>query len=89
MTPKETEPDLPDSAGRSPAEAGGGGGSPWGQGHWQQKFWKVLLGMSAPESDISPTNEPVGSTAGSPQAKQPTGRERSPTHQQTSGLKFY
>ena len=31
----------------------------------------------------------VGSSAGSPQAKQPTGRELSPTHQQTRGLKFY
>ena len=27
---------------------GGVCGSPWGQGHWQQKFWEVLLGMSPP-----------------------------------------
>ena len=46
--PGETEPDLPASVGGSPAEAGGGCGSPWGQGHWQQKFWEVLLGVGPP-----------------------------------------
>ena len=25
-----------------------GCGSPWGQGHWQQKFWEVLLSVSPP-----------------------------------------
>ena len=48
VIPQETEPDLPAGVGGSPAEAGGGCGSPWGQGHWQQKFWEVLLGMSPP-----------------------------------------
>ena len=48
VTPGETEPDLPASVGGSLAEAGGGFGSPWGQGHWQQKFWEVLLGESPP-----------------------------------------
>ena len=48
VNPGETEPDLPASIGRSPAEAGGGYGSLWGQGHWQQKFWEVLLGVSPP-----------------------------------------
>ena len=48
VTPGKTEPDLPASVGGSSAEAGGGCGSPWGQGHWQQKFWEVLLGMSPP-----------------------------------------
>ena len=43
--------------------------------------------MSLPAS--CPTKEPVSSSAGSPQAKQLTRRELSPTHQQTSGLKFY
>ena len=38
---------------------------------------------------ISPTKQPVGSSAGLPQAKQPKRRELSPTHQQGSGLKFY
>ena len=48
VTPGETEPDLSASAGGSPAEVGGGCGSPWGQGHWQQKFQEVLLGVSPP-----------------------------------------
>ena len=34
------------SVGGSPAESGVGCGSPCGQGHWQQKLWEVLLGMS-------------------------------------------
>ena len=46
VIPGETEPDLPASVGGSPAEAGGGCGLSWGQGHWQQKFWEVLLGVS-------------------------------------------
>ena len=37
------------SIGGSPAEAGGSCGSLQGQGHWQQKFWKVLLGVSPPQ----------------------------------------
>ena len=48
VTLGETEPDLPASVGGSPAEAGSGCSSPWGQGHWQQKFWEVLLGVSPP-----------------------------------------
>ena len=48
VTPWETEPELPASVGSSPAEAGGGSVSSWGQGHWQQKFWEVLLGVSPP-----------------------------------------
>ena len=50
---------------------------------------KYSLAWALPESAIIPTKEPVTSSAGSPQAKQPTGRELSPTHQQTSRLKFY
>ena len=38
---------------------------------------------------IAPPKSRIGSSVGSPQAKQPTGRELSPTNQQTSGLKFY
>ena len=48
VNPGETEPDLPASVGGSPAEAGGCSVSPWGQGHWQQKFWEILLGESPP-----------------------------------------
>ena len=50
---------------------------------------KYSLVWALLESAISPTKGLVGASAGSPQAKQPTGRELSPTHQQTSGLKFY
>ena len=50
---------------------------------------KYSLVWALPESAISPTTEPVASTAWLPQTKQPTGRELKPTHQQTSGLKFY
>ena len=50
VTPGETELDQRASGGGSPAEAGGGCGSPWGQGHWQQKFWEVLLGVSHPRA---------------------------------------
>ena len=88
--PRETEPDLPASVGGSPAEAVGGCGSPWGQGHWQQQFWEVLLGVSPPRvCHYHKQRAQVGSSVGLPQAKQPTGREPSPTHQQSSGLKFY
>ena len=34
-----------------------------------------------------PTQQPVGSSAGTPQAKQPTGWEHSPIHQETGCLK--
>ena len=36
----------PASVGGSPAELGGGCDSPRGQGHWQQNFLEVLLGVS-------------------------------------------
>ena len=35
-----------------------------------------------------PTQHPVSSSAGTPQAKQPTGQEHSATHQQAGGLKL-
>ena len=50
---------------------------------------KYSLSWAFPESTISPTKEPGVSSAGWPQAKQPTGGELSPTHHQTSRLKFY
>ena len=70
MTPQETEPKLPASVGGSPVEAWVSRGSPQGQGSWKQQSWKVLLGGA-----IIPTMEPVDSRAGSPQAKQLTGRK--------------
>ncbi len=45
--PGETEPDLPAGVGGSPAEAGVALFHR-GTGHWQQRFWEVLLGMSPP-----------------------------------------
>ena len=54
MTPKETKTDISASVGGSPAEVAGGCGSPRGQGHWQQKFWEVLLGMSPPRIHHEP-----------------------------------
>ena len=48
VAPQETVPYLPANVGGCPAEGGGGCGSLWGQGHCQQKFWKVLLGVSPP-----------------------------------------
>ena len=50
---------------------------------------KYSLAWALLESTISPTKELVASSAGSPQAKQPTGRELRPTHQQISRLRFY
>ena len=41
---------------------------------------KYSLVWTFPESGISPTKEPLGSSAWLPQAKQPKGRELSPTH---------
>ena len=48
VTLGETEPDLPASVGGSPAEAGAGSVSLWGQGHWQRRSWEVLVGVSPP-----------------------------------------
>ena len=50
---------------------------------------KYSLTWALLESAISPTKEPVSSSAGLLQATEPTGGELSPTHQQPSGLKFY
>ena len=50
---------------------------------------KYSLAWPFLDSAINHTKKPVASSAGLPQAKQPTGRELKPTHQQTSRLKFY
>ena len=47
----------------------------------------VPMGMSAPAACHQPYHRAFRSRVRSPQAKQQTGREHSPTHQQTSGLK--
>ena len=50
---------------------------------------RYSLAWASPEATISSTKEPVVSSSGLPQGKQPAGRELSPTHKQTSGLKIY
>ena len=92
VTSQEPRPDLPASLGGCPGEAGCGHGSPWGSGDseecsstWTLEEADVLLGSSAPRP--GPTQQPVGSSPGRPQAKQLTGWEHSPTHQQTGCLK--
>ena len=49
-------------------------------------FQKYPLPWALLECAISPTKQPVGSSAGSPKAKQPIEQEHSPTYQQTSDL---
>ena len=45
-TPQETEPDLPASAGGSPADAWVGSRSLWGWGHQQQPSRELPLGTN-------------------------------------------
>ena len=77
------------TVGGSPMEVGVSSGSSWGQGHWRQQSWKMPLVWVLLEVTINPTTEPTDSRAGSPQAKQLTGREHNPTHQWIMGLKFF
>ena len=76
VIPQETEPKLPAHAEGSPVEAWVGRTSP--QGHWQEQARKVPLGINS-----------LAPRAGSPQAKQLSGRECNPTHQQIIWLKLY
>ena len=87
--PIETEPDLPAHVGGSLVEVLVSNGLPWGQGYWQQHSWKVPLGKALLKAAINTTIQPTGPRAGLPQAKQSTGREHSPKHQQITGFKFY
>ena len=89
VTPQKTEPDfllmLEGLLWRCwPAMACHGDmgtrGSTPGRCPWARPSWKVA---------INTTTQPRGPRAGLPQAKQITGREHSPTHQQITGLKFY
>ena len=50
----------PASDGGSPAEAGVSCGSLQGQGHWQQKFWEALPGLSPPGVHHQPHQGPCG-----------------------------
>ena len=89
MKPWETEPDLPVSVGGFPTEEGVAvahhgtrtlAAEVLGSAPWCEPSWSPPL--------ASPWSQ-VGSSSGSPQDKQRTMRKTSPTHQQTSGLKFY
>ena len=68
-------------------------GSLWGQRHWRQRYWVIIISMSFPGgrhlgARTRPQPTPtVGSSAGKPQAKQPKGWEHSRTHPQTGCLK--
>ena len=88
VIPQETEPDLPASVGGSLQRQGMAVPHRGDKDTGSRNSGKFPLASALPESAISPAKEPVASRAGSPQAKQPTGREPSPTHQQTRGLKF-
>ena len=66
------------AVGGSPMEVGVSSGSSWGQGHWRQQSWKMPLVWVLLEVTINPTTEPPDSRAGSPQAKQLTGRSTTP-----------
>ena len=65
-------------------------GSRWGQRHWGRQFRAVLVDMSPPGGCLLTrpglTQQPTGSRAGTPQAKQPRGWEYNPSHQQTGYL---
>ena len=89
VTPQETKPDLPVSDWGSPAELWISSGLPQGQVHWQRSPGSRTVAGALLEVANSPT---IGTYQ--PQdcvslAKQLTGREHSPTHQQTFGLKFF
>ena len=68
--------------GGPPVEAWVSRGSTQGWGHWQHQARKAPLGINSLGGHINLTIEPIGPTAGSPQAKQLPGRECNPTHQQ-------
>ena len=54
-----------------------GCGSLWGQVNWWPSFQEVFISVSSPRGHhfgkAWPQKQPVGSSAGTPQAKQPAG----------------
>ena len=84
--PQKTEPDLPLSIWVPPVEVWVSSGLPQKQGLWQQQSWEVqYAGISTFEGGLHYCHYPYHSLA----SGQTTGREHSPTHQQTIGLKIY
>ena len=73
LTSGKPGPDLPAGLGASSGRQGGCG-SLWGQWHWQQRSWVIVISFSFPG----------GSSAGTPWAKQQTRQEYSLTQQQTA-----
>lgn len=87
MTQQEIGPDLHASIGGSLAEMGE---QLWlMEGTLASTVLESTHWQETPEAAISPNKQLVGSSAGSSQAKQPTGSKHSPNHQPTRELKFY
>ena len=86
VTSQDTGQDLPASIGGTPVDAGDSYVSLWGQGHWRQQFWSALIGVS-PLGGCNfltktwPHPTACRLSAGTPQDKQATRQEHSPTHQ--------
>ena len=89
MTPQETEQDLTVNVWGSPAEAWVSSSLPWGWGTGGSIPGRDILAQVLFEVTESLLYKFIDSRTGSHQVKQLVGRENSPTHQQTTGLKFY
>ena len=89
MTPQETEQDLTVNVWGSPAEAWVSSSLPWGWGTGGSTPGRDVLAQVLFEVTESLLYKFIDSRTGSHQVKQLVGRENSPTHQQTTGLKFY
>ena len=69
---------MPSTRG-SPAEVGGGCGSLWGQGHWQQQFWEVLTGVSPHRNPpLAPPNSLSAPVLGDLRTNNQQGRNTAP-----------
>lgn len=79
-------PDVLAGLAESPGEARVGCGSLWGKGPREYSSALALQNITILAQRCRHTQQPAGSSAGMPQSKQPSGWERSLTHQQTSCL---
>ena len=87
VTPQETEPDLPASVRGSPVEVRVGSASRRDTG--SSSPGRRLLAWVLSEVAINPAIAPWRPQGWEPQAKQLTGREPNPTHQQMIRSKLY